>query len=158
MSLDTEKPYRVSPDSIYIPSILSLVQRSFAYMEARIDPPSSMHRLTEEAVAQQCEDGEVWAIGEPPFACVFLKYQPDSLYVGKLAVAQAVRGSGYARQLLDIAATRAADKKLSALELQVRVELVENQEVFKRFGFVKTGEDAHEGYDRPTSITMRKAL
>jgi hypothetical protein len=42
--------------------------------------------------------------------------------------------------------------------LQTRVELVENHAAFSRMGFAKTGESAHPGYDRPTSITMRRAV
>ncbi len=29
---------------------------------------------------------------------------------------------------------------------------------FGRMGFVQTGQTAHAGYDRPTSITMRRAI
>jgi len=38
------------------------------------------------------------------------------------------------------------------------VELVENHAAFAKMGFVRTGESAHPGYDRPTSITLRRAV
>ncbi|TIU28472.1 MAG: GNAT family N-acetyltransferase, partial [Mesorhizobium sp.] len=44
------------------------------------------------------------------------------------------------------------------IELQTRIELTENHAAFARLGFRETGRTAHEGYDRPTSITMRKVL
>jgi hypothetical protein len=44
------------------------------------------------------------------------------------------------------------------LELQARVELTANHAAFARLGFHETGRTAHEGYDRPTSVTMRKTL
>ena len=68
------------------------------------------------------------------------------------------RGTGLARQLVDLAGTRARALGFDILELKTRVELVENHAAFARLGFVKTGEAAHPGYDRPTSIIMQKRL
>lgn len=151
-------PYRVAPDAPCLSDLLSLIRDSFAYMDARIDPPSSMHRLTVADLSRNASDGEIWAIGDPVLACVILTDKPDALYLGKMAVAQAARGQGMSRRLVDIAEERARDKGLSALELQTRVELVENHATFARLGFVEVGRTAHAGYDRPTSITMRKTL
>jgi phosphinothricin acetyltransferase len=47
---------------------------------------------------------------------------------------------------------------LPQLELQVRIELVENQRIFSKYGFVETARTAHPGYDRVTEITMQKSL
>jgi len=152
------EPVRVRKGDPEIPAILALVLRTFAYMEGRIDPPSSANRLTAASIAEQCETSEVWAIGAPPHACVFLTDKPGRLYVGKLAVDGAMRGQGLARRLMDLAEDRARAKGLKELEIQVRIELVENHAAFARTGFAKTGETAHEGYDRPTSITMRKLV
>ena len=127
-------------------------------MEGRIDPPSSMHRLTEAAIADQARTGEVWVTGDPPVACLFLTPRPDALYLGKLAVADGHRGRGLARRLVDHAARRAAARGLPALELQTRIELTENHAAFARMGFAATGTTAHQGYDRPTSITMRRPV
>ncbi|WP_158967979.1 GNAT family N-acetyltransferase [Chachezhania sediminis] len=151
-------PERCLPDDPRVPDVLSLIQRSFAFMDARINPPSSMVRLTAADVARQCETGEVWIMGTPPVACVFLTLKPDCLYLGKLAVDASARGQGLARVLVDLAEERARDLGLPEVELQVRVELIENHAAFGKMGFVKVGETAHEGYDRPTSITMRKAV
>lgn len=141
-------------------ALLRLVQDSFAYMEARIDPPSSMHRLTVENIARHAREQEIWIVGPPevPHACMFLTEKPDCLYVGKMAVADEYRGKGYARLLIDVAGARARVKGLPALELQSRIELTELHSIYARMGFIKTGESAHDGYDRPTSITMRRAV
>lgn len=151
-------PVRITADSSYIPTILELLQRAFAYMEPRINPPSSMHRLTVEKIKDHCVIGEVWAIGEPPKACVFFNTKGDHLYIGKLAVTEDMRGRGIAGQLIDLAEQRARSMGLSGLELQTRIELTENHVIFQRLGFTKTGENAHQGFDRPTSITMRKPV
>ncbi len=140
------------------PGLLALIHRAFAGMEGRIDPPSSLHRLTPAALADQSRTGEVWVIGTPPMACMVLTPQPDSLYVGKLAVDPLVQGQGHARCLLALAETRAIALGFQGLELQTRIELLENHQVFARLGFVQTALTTHPGYPRPTSITFRKPV
>jgi ribosomal protein S18 acetylase RimI-like enzyme len=148
-------PRRLTPDDDALPQVLALIRASFAYMEGRIDPPSSMTRLTLTDVAEHCRRGEVWAIGAPVRACVFLTPLVDALYLGKLAVAEDARGQGLARHLVALAERRARALGRGQLELQVRVELVENQRAFEKMGFVKVAETAHPGYARPTSLTLR---
>ena len=140
--------------------ILALIRAEFAFMDGRIDPPSSMHRLRAADVASQAAAGEVWVIGPAgaPLACVFLTPKPAALYIGKLTVAGPARGQGLARRLVDLAEQRARALGLPALELQTRVELTGNHATFARLGFVQVGETAHPGYDRTTSLTFRKAL
>ncbi len=139
-------------------ALLALIRRAFAYMEGVIDPPSSLHRLTPQAIAEQAQTGEVWVIGTPARACVFLTPRPDALYLGKLAVDPPFQGRGFGRTLLDLAATRARAMGLPALELQTRVELTANHAAFRRLGFAQTAATAHPCYDRPTSLTFRLAL
>ncbi len=135
--------------------VLALIRAEFAYMDGIIDPPSSMHRLT---LTDLAAGGEVWVIGAPVVACVVLTVKGDALYVGKLAVAAGSRGKGYARAMIAVAETRARALGRGSLELQVRVELEGNQRAFGAMGFAETGRTAHAGYDRPTSITMRRAV
>jgi GNAT superfamily N-acetyltransferase len=121
-------------------AILALLHEAFAYMEGRIDPPSSLRDLTPEALSRHVRTEEIWIIGAP-VACVFLTPKPGALYVGKLAVAADHRGKG-----------------LPALELQTRIELVENQAAFRAMGFQEVGRTSHPGFDRPTSITYRRPV
>ncbi|MEO0773135.1 MAG: GNAT family N-acetyltransferase [Pseudomonadota bacterium] len=152
------KPTRLLPDSDALPHVLSLIQRSFAFMDGRIDPPSSMHSLTVEAIAEQCRDGEVWTLDDPIAACIFLTPKPEALYVGKLAVDEPMRGRGMARLLIRHAELRALELNLPELELETRVELTEIHRAFDRMGFTKTADGMHDGYDRPTFIIMRKPV
>jgi ribosomal protein S18 acetylase RimI-like enzyme len=138
------------------PAVLALIRAEFAHMDGRIDPPSSAHALTPEAIAEQARTGEIWIIGRPPVACVFLTPKPRALYVGKLAVAATHRRQGLARILIGLAETRARALHLPALELQTRVELTENHATFRALGFVEVARSAHPGYDRPTSLTFRR--
>ena len=150
------QPQRLDPTADFAP-VLHLIQTEFAYMDGRIDPPSSLRDLTPEALTRQAEVGEIWVIGAP-VACVFLTPKPGALYVGKLAVAEGFRGQGLARRLIEVAEARAREIGLPALELQTRVELVENQAAFLAMGFTEVGRTAHPGYDRATSITYRRAV
>ncbi|MEL7177462.1 MAG: GNAT family N-acetyltransferase [Pseudomonadota bacterium] len=149
-------PERCGPDDPRLPAILALIRIGFAGMEGRVDPPSSMHELTVDRIADQARVGELWVCGDDPVACVFLTPRPASLYLGKLTVAKAYRGTGFARRLVDLAETRARVLGLNVIELESRVELTENHAAFAKLGFVVTAETAHPGYDRTTSLTMCK--
>lgn len=151
-------PERILAHDPRLPEVLRLIQTEFADMDGRVDPPSSMHRLTLGSIAQEAEMHEIWAMGSPPGACVILTPKPGRLYIGKLAVAKSQRGQGLARDLMHHAEVRALDLGLAVLELQTRVELVENHATFRALGFEEYGRTAHEGYDRPTSITFQKRL
>ena len=145
-------PYLLDKASDFGP-VLRLIQSEFAYMEGRIDPPSSMHDLTEQALATA---PEVWALGVPPVACMVLTPKDNFLYLGKLAVAASHRGQGLARRLVTQAEARATALGLAGVELQTRIELIENQQAFRAMGFVETARTAHQGHANPTSITYRK--
>lgn len=151
---------RAWPDYPRWEAVLELILDAFAYMEGRVDPPSSAHRLTVEAMAGQAASGMVWVIEDSgrPVACAFAMPTGDALYLGKIAVAEAYRGRGMSRRLVEQAAREARALGLGGLELQSRIELTQNHAAFAAMGFVKTGETAHAGYDRPTSITMWRAL
>jgi GNAT superfamily N-acetyltransferase len=138
-------------------SVRALILEAFAYMEGRIDPPSSALRLTPQSMAADAAAGALLLAERAGtlVGCVFVRPKGDALYIGKLAVRPALHGCGIATALL--AATRAEARAigLTALELRTRIELTETHAAFARMGFVKRGETAHPGYDRPTSITMR---
>ncbi len=139
---------------------LHLIRAAFAYMDGRVDPPSSMHRLTIADVQRKAEAGDLLGAYQDGklVACVTLSWRERDLYIGKLAVKEACRGNGIARRLVEAAEARARAAGLQQLVLESRVELTENHAAFARLGFVQTGTTAHAGYDRPTSITMSKDI
>jgi ribosomal protein S18 acetylase RimI-like enzyme len=147
-------PYRLTPTDDFT-AILALITRAFAGMHSRIDPPSSLASLT---IAALQTGGEVWAIGTAPVACMILTPHPDHLHLGKLAVDPAHQGRGVARILTTHAETRARALGLPRLQLQTRVELIENHRVFTALGFIQTAATAHPGYTRPTSLTFTKEV
>lgn len=153
-----EAPRRLGPGDPDLASVHALLHDSFAFMDGRIDPPSSIAALIPEALAAEAARAELWVIGAPPRACVLLSPRPPVLYLAKLATARQARGQGLARRLVDQAATRARALGLAALELQTRVELTENHAAFAALGFTETGRTAHPGHSRPTSVTLRRPL
>jgi predicted N-acetyltransferase YhbS len=140
--------------------VLSLIMRSFAYMNGVVDPPSSAHRLTAEGLRRkaQKETGFLALCDGRIVGCVFVVEREHDCYVGKLAVEPDLQGRGIGRRLVEAAEEFAVSRGKRALELQTRIELTGNHAAFTRLGFRETGRTAHQGYDRPTSITMRKAL
>lgn len=151
------KPYRARSPFDW-QGLLRLIQLAFAGMEGRIDPPSSIHSLSAADLEHMSETSEVWVIGTPPQACVILTPKPQVLYVGKLSVAYANKRKGHARTLIELAESRARALGLPLLELEVRVELVENHAAFLAMGFQQTCATAHEGFDCPTSLTFQKSV
>lgn len=140
--------------------LLHVILAAFAYMDERIDPPSSAHRLTPAALRQKAAQEIAFAAIDKGriVGCVFLKPEESSLYIGKLAVHPAAQGQGIGLLLLARAEATARELGLSSLRLETRVELTENHRLFAAWGFRKTAENRHAGYDRTTSIEMRKPL
>lgn len=142
------------------PALHALIGDAFAYMDGRIDPPSSFTRMDVDAFRAKAET-ELLATchdGTTLIAAAFADPRGNTLYVGKLAVSPAYRKRGIARKLISMIEDYARTQGFTALELQTRIELTENHQTFAALGFVKTAETPHPGYDRPTSITMQKRL
>lgn len=140
--------------------LLALILGAFAYMDGRIDPPSSAHALSAQSLQQKIADEFAFGVsdGERLAGCIFCKPESDCLYIGKLAVAPDFQGRGIGRLLLAKAEATARTLDLPALRLLTRIELVDNHRAFATWGFVETGTMCHPGFTRPTAIEMRKAL
>ncbi len=137
-----------------LPAVLDLIQRQFAYMEDRIDPPSSMYRLTVEGLRQS----DVWVFGDPIRACMVLTPVSDHLYLGKVAIEPAFRGQGLLKELVNRAEDVARGLGLNTIQLESRIELIEVHRTFAKVGFREVRRGAHEGYSRDTFIVMEKAV
>lgn len=151
---------RLPADFEHWDDVLALILRAFASMDGVIDPPSSAHQLTVAGLREKAthetgfaalQDGRI-------VGCVFVRERADDLYIGKLAVEPERQGQGIGKQLMLAAERLARDCGKAAIELETRIELAANHAVFARLGFRETERTAHEGYCRPTSLTMRKTL
>lgn len=137
-----------------------LLHTCFAYMADRIDPPSSLNRMTSDDLRRKSE-AETLVLAYDAgrlVGCAYLADRPDAIYIGKVAVLPEHQRRGILRRMMAIAERLAHDCGKRALELETRIELAENHATFRALGFAKSAEKAHAGYDRPTSITMRKPL
>lgn len=140
--------------------VLALILRAFAFMDGVIDPPSSAHRMSSATLRDKArrETGLLALSGDRIVGCVFVLERADNLYVGKLAVAPECQGQGVGRRLMQTVDELARSRGKLAIELETRIELTGNHAAFARLGFRETERTAHEGYARPTSITMRKMV
>ncbi len=141
-------------------AIHKLVADAFAYMDGRVDPPSSIHRWSPDVFAAEALSGAAYLAEDEDvlIGIGFGKVAGDAYYVGKIAVSPSSRGKGVAKAIMASAEADAKILGLAALELESRIELTENHQAFANLGFAKTGETAHPGYNRATSITMRKPV
>lgn len=148
------------PDFNDWPELVELLRESFAYMDSRIDPPSSLATMgIPELKAKAVEETLILALEDQKIVgCAFAALRDDCIYVGKVAVAQFARGKGVAGAMFAAAEALARKHGRMFLELQTRIELTENHATFAALGFEKVAETAHPGYNRPTSITMRKPV
>lgn len=140
--------------------LLALIRRAFAYMDGIIDPPSSAHLLTADTLAEKAkrETGFLAIENGRVVGCVFALERAQDFYVGKLAVEPRLQAQGIGARLMRAVEDLARERGKDAIELQTRIELTTNHAAFARLGFRETERTAHEGYDKPTSITMRKVL
>ncbi|MFD0915760.1 GNAT family N-acetyltransferase [Pseudahrensia aquimaris] len=147
-------------DSVDWTELHTLLKDAFAFMEGRIDPPSSLDAMSADDLRRKARVETLFVARHNGhiIGCLFARDEGGSLYIGKLAVAQAMRGQGLARRLVNAAIRLAKEQGAFGVELQTRVELTENHAAFAKLGFEKVGESAHAGYAKPTSITMRLDL
>jgi GNAT superfamily N-acetyltransferase len=140
--------------------LLALINEAFAYMDGVIDPPSSAKLLTPQGLAEKAgqETCFVATEGGRLIGCIFAEVRDNDVYIGKLAITPSHQRRAIGRSLLEAAEDHARSVGKRMLELQTRVELNGNHAAFARLGFRETERTAHAGYDRPTSLTMRKAL
>jgi GNAT superfamily N-acetyltransferase len=150
----------VDPASMDWEELHRLITAAYAFMEGRIDPPSSLSAMSpadleNKAVAERLI--VAWVDGRL-VGCVFCRPQADWLYLGKMAVAPERQRAGVGRLLIDAARELAQEARLDGLELEARIELTENHRTFGQLGFVTIAERSHPGYATTTSIVMRSPL
>lgn len=140
--------------------LLELLHAAFEYQITRIDPPSSLYKLDARLLAQKAQEETLFLATENDelIGCGFAKVKPSCVYVGKFAVRPERQGQGVGRLLMREVERFAQTTGKLVLELDTRIELVENHKAFAAFGFIKTSEHAHAGYTKATFITMQKVL
>ncbi len=148
------------PETTDWASVLALVLKAFAYMEGRIDPPSSANRQTQEDMAAQAVSGVLLPAEDDSglVGCVFLNHRTDAMQLGKLALDPSRQGECMGRRAIKASVAAAKVQNFAEIELQDRIELTEIHTAFATLGVRETGRTVRDGYDRPTSVTMRCRL
>ena len=156
----TELAILVDPAPVDWTGLHRLLINSYEYMDERIDPPSSLHQMVPADLAAKAQAETLLIAGglDEMAGCLYCRTEGEWLYVGKMAVATTRQGQGIGRALIERARLIAAERKLTGLELETRIELTENHRAFAKMGFVKVADQSHDGYDRTTSIRMRALL
>lgn len=142
-------------------AIAATIAASFEQYRGRLNPESGAFRETAEAIAKELavDSGAILAEQKGKvLGCVMIRIVEGDLYFGRLAVMPTARGRGIARRLIDAVEDEARRRDLAGVRLGVRIVLTENQRLFASLGYVEISREAHEGFDHPTSINMRKAL
>ena len=131
-----------------------------AFRDLPIDPPSSVLKETaaDFAARLQAETCFVIERGGTLIGSVFCMPQGDALYIGRLAVARDWRRRGIASALIGTAIDEARRIGVSRITLKARIALASNIALFRRHGFVITGEETHAGFSAPTSYAMELRL
>ena len=147
--------------SVDAPAIAATIAAAFAEYRGRLEPESGAFRESAEAIAEELARDSGAIVAErngQMLGCVMVKLLEDDLYFGRLSVLPTARGQGIAKRLVEAVEDEARRRELAGVRLGVRVVLAENQRLFTSLGYVEFSREAHEGFDYPTSINMRKAL
>lgn len=142
-------------------AIAAVIAASFEQYRGRLVPESGAFRETAETIAGELNKGTAALVAErngEMLGCVLVEAIDGDLYFGRLSVLPSVRGLGLARRLVGAVEAEARRRGLSGVRLGVRIVLTDNQRLFRALGYRETSREAHPGFDRPTSISMRKAL
>lgn len=81
-------------------------------------------------------------------ALIVLLAKPDHLLLDNIAVDPNRQGQGLGRRLVVFAEDEARRLGYSELRLYTHQKMVENVALYTRLGFVETGRDHQDGYDR----------
>jgi len=142
-------------------SVAATIAASFEEYRGKLVPESGAFRETAEGIAAELahESGAIIAERNGQVVgCVMVRLIEDDIYFGRLSVVPGARGQGIARRLVEAVEDEARRRELAGVRLGVRIVLTENQRLFSSLGYVEISREAHDGFDHPTSINMRKAL
>lgn len=143
------------------PAIARTIAAAFEQYRGRLVPESGALAETAEAIAAEFAEGAGAIVAERDgemVGCAMTRLLEGDLYFGRLAVRPDLRGTGLAKRLIAAVEADARARGLAGVRLGVRIALPANQRLFHSLGYRETGREAHPGFDRPTSINMRKPL
>jgi predicted N-acetyltransferase YhbS len=143
------------------PAIAATISTAFEQYRGQLAPESGAFRETAEAIANELASDSGAIVAERNgrmLGCVMVKLLEGDLYFGRLSVLPSARGQGLAKRLVEAVEDEARRRELSGVRCGVRIVLTENQRLFASLGYLEISREAHEGFDHPTSINLRKPM
>jgi ribosomal protein S18 acetylase RimI-like enzyme len=137
------------------------IAAAFEQYRGKLVPESGAFRETADGIGRELAKGAgafVAERGGTIVGCVMTKLEEGDLYFGRLSVLPAARGAKVAAKLIAAVEGEARRRGLPGVRLGVRIALPDNQRLFQSLGYREISREAHPGFDRPTSINMRKTL
>jgi ribosomal protein S18 acetylase RimI-like enzyme len=142
-------------------ALATTIIAAFEQYRGKLVPESGAFRETPEGIARELMQDTGGIIAERNgnvVGCVMFRVYEGDLYFGRLSVLPEVRGLGLSKRLIAAVEREARMMRLPGVRLGVRVALTDNQRLFQSLGYREIGREAHEGFDYPTSINMRKVI
>ena len=152
------RPYDPARDDLA--EIVALIHRAFEQYRGKLEPESGALTESVESLRKRLEKNRLFLAEDDGriSGAVFATQKGDAVYLDRLAVDPEVRCRGIARRLIEAVEAHARATGAARIPLGVRLALQHNIDYFRRWGFVETGRQAHDGFDAPTSMDMEKRL
>jgi len=150
--------YQAGPDEAA--TIAELLHSAFQEYIGVLDPPSSVHKETVAGVRDKMKTAH-WVLAARdgiPVGCVMYENHGDYVYLGRLGVPPALRGTGIGGALMDYVEAQALAEGVTRVHLSVRLVLQNNRAMYERRGYRTLRYETHEGYAGPTYVTLEKVL
>lgn len=143
-----------------LPALCAVIHAAYAEYRGCLDPPSGAHDETPASLRRKLTGG--WAAlasdGGAVVGCVFYAAEPETVYLGRLAVLPSHRRWGVGRRLVAFVEAEALALARRQVQLGVRLQLPDNQRFYAKLGYRIAAYGCHPGYSRPTYVTMVKDL
>ena len=144
---------RLANASDAVAALTCVVAAFEPYIERIGKPPAPMLLDYPTLIAE----GRVWVADlRTQVEGVLVQYEtPDGFYVDTVATSARARGTGVGRALLQFAEGEAARRGYESVYLCTNSEMIENQVLYPKIGYVEYERRTEAGYDR---VFYRKAL
>ena len=143
-----------------IPAVLAVTRAAYEPYIGRLNPPSGV--LTENAtgVRHYLEHGGVIVAvaGTEIVGVVRYESYEDHVYLGRLAVLPSWQGRGIGRRLVAAVEEWTLLLGLDEVQLNVRLELTGNHDLYRRLGFVEDGLETFARAPGRSFMKMKKVL
>jgi GNAT superfamily N-acetyltransferase len=143
-----------------VPAVLAVTAAAYAEYAGRLQPDAGALHETAEAVERYLRAGGVIVAEAQGELVGAVRYEPheDFVYLGRLAVIPAWRGRGIGRRLVEAVEDWAILLGLDEVRLGVRLELVENREIYSHLGYVEDGLAPFKSDPQRSYLRMKKRL